>query len=115
MKIFFFLTILLFFSCQKLDLPKDTPKCVKKKIKLESDKGLNEVYKNVYEKAGITGSHYVTYYKLVYISSNDSIGSFISEDCLEFECYIKEPINPPQGATNCYDNIESSELIWTKN
>jgi len=107
------LLLVTIFSCQKPEVPEDTPKCVKKKIKIESDNGLDKVYKNVYLKNALIGQVYVTYYWLVYAQSNDTIGNFISEDCIEFDCNIKEPISPPQGANNCYDNIHSSELIWT--
>jgi hypothetical protein len=40
---------LLTISCEKIDVPKGTPRCVKKKIRKENDKCLDKVFKYNYQ------------------------------------------------------------------
>ena len=47
--LFFSCFIFLFTRCEKVDVPKDTPKCIKSKIKKENDNCLGEVFEYDYK------------------------------------------------------------------
>lgn len=71
--VFFIISIIFvcFESCEKIDVPKGTPWCIKKMIKKQKDKGLAYVYS--YQYKGET----------VYLFGNAS--NFVFGDCLSIK------------------------------
>jgi len=96
-------------SCEKIDVPKGTPKCITRKIKKEKDNCLDKVYEYNYNG------------ELVYLFTPpintcfDAWFSLYNEDC-------KLICRPAGGMTglgdgqcpNFYQDAINQKLIWTK-
>ncbi len=105
-----FLSALLFVSCEKLDVPKGTPSCIKSRIKAVDGKDIvaSPVSVSRWEVDG------KTYY---YLQSAccDQFNDLVDEDC-NFVCAPDGGITG-QGYGNCpawTGNVERT-LIWEQN
>lgn len=103
--------LLSFSSCEKIDVPKGTPKCIKNKIKKDNDKScLDKVYE--YDYAG----------KKVYLFTYpcpEGCLTLIDENCNDVKDVNGNSICVCTiGGTNCsndfINNRTNEKLIWQK-
>ena len=94
-------------SCEKNDVPKETPRCITKKIKKEKDKCLDKVYKYQYNGELV--------YLFVPANCPDAFFNLYNENC-DFLCSPSGGISGT-GDGKCFDfnqNAINEKLIWSK-
>lgn len=108
-----FMAIILL-SCQKVDVPKGTPKCIKAKIKDEKDDDLKKVYEYQYKERSI--------YQFIKCPAtlnpgntcDDSLIGFFTDEHCNYVCDASPPI-VPNGNPSCvevYKEATNKKLIW---
>lgn len=94
-------------SCEKIDVPKGTPKCIKKKIKEENDKCLDKVYEYTYKGE--------TVYLFVPANCPDYLYYLYNEKC-ELICSPAGGVsgNGDGKCTDFYQQASNMKLIYSK-
>lgn len=99
--------LLVIFSCNKLDVPKDTPRCIKKLIRNEMKGCLSKVYKYYYNN------------QVVYLfepeNCPDELYYLYDEDC-NLICSPDGGLSGLGDGTcpDFYQSAINQELIWSK-
>jgi hypothetical protein len=100
-------TSLLMGSSEKIDVPKGTPKCIKKKIRQENDKCLYKVYEYTYQGKIV----------FLFVPANcpDALYDFYNENC-DLICSPSGGIssNCDGKCTDFYHQTTNEKLIWSK-
>jgi len=104
--IIFIITIILIGnSCNKIDVPKDTPRCIKQKIKDEGKEStFQSVYKLTYEGKNI--------YLLV-DTTNNGISIISNSDC-ETICSMGGFVGINESCLEMIKQSTDKTLIWSK-
>ena len=99
--------ILIFSSCEKIDVPNGTPRCIKQKIRQEKDGMLDKVYKYDYNGE-------VVYEFRPQINTPDGASYVYNANC-DLICWMGG--SSGQGDGQCPDFGEQAtnqELIWSQ-
>ena len=97
-------------SCNKIEVPKGTPRCIKKEInKMLKDENIEliEVHNIEYDEQSL--------YCFVLIQNNDSSLIIKNNKCEEFLCYASPPYIYDPSTPNCdaiYEVLTEETIIW---
>ena len=101
---------IIYTSCEKLDVPKGIPRCIKKKIReeIKENKCLERVIRGEFEGEIV--------YQFIRCTDDSTGGFFLDENC-EMYCWSTPPLNPNTDMYPCqyvYKNFLNKELIYIK-
>ena len=98
---------LLMGTCEKIDVPKGTPKCLKKKIRQENDKCLDKVFEYTYQGEVV--------YLFVPANCPDALYNLYNENC-DLICSPSGGIsgNGDGKCADFYQQATNEKLIYSK-
>ena len=88
-------------SCEKLDVPNDTPNCIKKKIRNENDECLSVVYQYETDIGTVYVFEYAQCLVLTYEYFNDDCDMICKSTDIDANC-----------EESLFDEIHSISTIW---